>query len=115
MHEMSIAESVLGIVAETARAARLGRVSAVRLEIGALAAVEAGALRFCFDAVTRGSLAEGAALEIDEVPGAAWCFGCSEAVVIAHRAEPCPRCGGARLQVTGGTEMRVKDIRGNQE
>ena len=113
MHEMSIAESVLGIVEDTARRGGLARVNAVRLEIGALAAVETRALRFCFDSVTRGSIAEGAALQIDELPGSAWCFGCSETVAIAARADDCPRCGGARLQVTGGTDMRVKDIRGN--
>lgn len=112
MHEMSIAESVLGIVNETARGAGLARVNAVRLEIGALAAVETRALRFCFDSVTRGSVAENAALEIDELPGTAWCFGCSEPVAIGARTDACPRCGGVRLQVTGGTDMRVKDIRG---
>lgn len=112
MHEMSIAESVLGIVAETARSARLAKVSAVRLEIGALAAVETHALRFCFDSVTRGSVAEGARLEIEELPGSAWCFGCCEPVAVAARTDACPRCGGVRLQVTGGTGMRVKDISG---
>ena len=113
MHEMSIAESIVGIVEETARGGGLARVNAVRLEIGALAAVETQALRFCFDSATRGGLAEGASLEIDELPGAAWCFACNDAVAIGARGEACPRCGGARLQVTGGTEMRVKDIRGN--
>jgi hydrogenase nickel incorporation protein HypA/HybF len=113
MHEMSIAESVLAIVSDTARGGGLARVSAVRLEIGALAAVDVAALRFCFDSVTRGSLAEAAALEIEEAPGRAWCFGCGEAVSIRARGEDCPRCGGARLQVTDGTQMRVKDIRGN--
>ena len=113
MHEMSIAESVLGIVTDTARRAGLARVNAVRLEIGALAAVEVHSLRFCFDSVTRGSVADGAELEIDELPGAAWCFACNGPVTIAARTDDCPACGGARLQVTGGEQMRVKDIRGN--
>lgn len=113
MHEMSIAESVLGIVTDTARSGGLARVNTVRLEIGVLAAVETRSLRFCFDSVTRGTLAEGAALVIDELPGTAWCFECNESVPVATRVEDCPRCGGGRLQVTGGTDMRVKDIHGN--
>ena len=112
MHEMSIAESVLGIVEECARREGLRRVKEVRLEIGQLAAVETEALRFCFDAVVRGSVAEGAALAIEETPGAAWCFGCSSSVPVSARGEPCPRCGSAQLQVSGGTEMRVKDLVG---
>ncbi len=113
MHEMSIAESVLGIVEETARREGFSRVAEVRLEIGRLAAVEVEALRFCFDAVVRGSLAEGAALAIEETPGTAWCFGCNDTVSVDSRGEPCPRCGGARLQVSGGTDMRVKDLVGS--
>jgi hydrogenase nickel incorporation protein HypA/HybF len=113
MHEMSIAEGVLGIVEESARREGLQRVREVRLEIGQLAAVEIEALRFCFDAVVRGSVAEGAVLAIDEMPGTAWCFDCSETVPLAARVDPCPRCGKGRLQVNGGTEMRVKDLLGN--
>jgi hydrogenase nickel incorporation protein HypA/HybF len=112
MHEMSIAEGVLGIVEDSARREGFRQVKEVRLEIGRLAAVEVEALRFCFDAVVRGSVAEGAVLAIDETPGTAWCFGCCATVALAMRGEPCPRCGGGRLQVNGGTEMRVKDLLG---
>jgi hydrogenase nickel incorporation protein HypA/HybF len=112
MHEMSIAEGVLGIVEETARREGLASVRAVRLEIGELAAVEVPALRFCFESVVRGSVAEGARLEIDATPGQAWCFACCAAVPLASRVDACPRCGGARLQVCGGTEMRVKELEG---
>lgn len=112
MHEMSIAESVLGIVEDTARREGFARVTEVRLEIGALAAIEIEALRFCFDAVVHGSLAQGARLAIDGTPGTAWCFDCSKPVEVAARADPCPACGGSKLQVSGGTEMRVKDLVG---
>jgi hydrogenase nickel incorporation protein HypA/HybF len=53
---------VLQIVEDAARAQSFQRVRLVQLEIGALAAVEAEAMRFCFDAVSRGTLAEGATL-----------------------------------------------------
>lgn len=112
MHEMSIAESVLGIVEETARREGMRQVREVRLEIGRLAAVEKESLRFCFEAVVRGGVAEGAALAIDDVPGTAWCFACSATVPIEARGDDCPRCGGGPLQVNGGTDMRVKDLLG---
>lgn len=112
MHEMSLAEGVRTLIEDAAAADGFGHVRAVVLEIGELAAVEVEALRFCFDAVVRGSLAEGAALAIDETPGTAWCFGCSRSVPVEARGDLCPACGGARLQVNGGTEMRVKDLLG---
>lgn len=112
MHEMAIAESVLGIVEAGARRAGLRAVTAVRLEIGRLAAVEPDALRFCFGAVVKGSLAEGARLDITETPGLAWCMACSRSVAVASRTDECPACGSHQLQVSGGDEMRVKELEG---
>jgi hydrogenase nickel incorporation protein HypA/HybF len=110
MHEMALAEGMLGIVEDTARRNGGARVTAVRLEIGALSHVEPEALRFCFDAVTRGSLAENAALEIVTTPGQAWCMPCGETVDLPRLGEPCPRCGSYQLQVSQGDEMRVQEI-----
>jgi hydrogenase nickel incorporation protein HypA/HybF len=110
MHEMSLAESVREIVDETARANGARRVAAVRLEIGKLAQVEIDAMRFAFDVVTRGSLAESARLEIVETDGSAWCMRCADSVTITQRGDACPRCDSYQLQVTGGDRMRVMDI-----
>lgn len=110
MHEMALAESMLEIVEETARRNGAARVTAVRLELGALSHVEPDALRFCFDAVTRGGLADGARLEIVATAGQAWCMPCGASVPLAQRGEPCPRCGSHQLNVTQGEAMRLKDI-----
>jgi len=110
MHEMSIAEGVIQLLEEQAAAQGYSRVRTVWLEIGPLAAVETEALRFCFEAVTRGSLAEGARLEIVEVPGIAWCLGCSRSVPVRQRYDACPHCGSHHLQITQGDELRVKEL-----
>jgi hydrogenase nickel incorporation protein HypA/HybF len=110
MHEMSLAESVREIVDETARSNGARCVTAVRLEIGRLAQVEIEAMRFAFDVVKRGSLADTARLEVVETDGSAWCMSCSQAVLIARRGDACPNCESHQLQVTGGDRMRVMDI-----
>lgn len=110
MHEMSLAEGVREIVEQTARAHGARRVSVVRLEIGRLSKVEVEAMRFAFAVVQRGSVADGARLDIVETDGAAWCMRCSAPVAIARRGDPCPACQGYQLQVTGGDRMRVMDI-----
>lgn len=110
MHEMSLAEGVREIVEETARANAARRVSVVRLEIGRLSQVEVEAMRFAFEVVQRGSVAEGARLDIVETDGTAWCMRCSAPVVIGRRGDACPSCGSYQLQVTGGDRMRVMDI-----
>src|SRR3989338_4562144 len=70
MHEMSLAESVLHIIEDAAHEQGFARVRMVWLEIGQLACVEQESLRFGFDVVTRGSIAEQARLEIIETAGA---------------------------------------------
>ncbi len=110
MHEMSIAESVLQIIEDKARADGYARVRAVWLEIGQLAAVEQESLRFCFDVVTRDSIARDARLEIIETAGQGWCMDCARNVALPALYEPCPNCGSFQIQVTGGDEMRVKEL-----
>ena len=95
---------------DAARQQGFTNVTAVWLEIGQLAGVEVEALKFCFDVVTRDSLAEGARLEIVALPGSGWCMECSLTVPMSEVFGECPQCGGHRLQVTGGTEMRVKEL-----
>ncbi|MBS1129056.1 MAG: Hydrogenase expression/synthesis, HypA [Proteobacteria bacterium] len=110
MHEMSLAEGVLQLVEDTARRESASRVKLVVLEIGRLSSVEPEAIKFCFEAVTHGSIAQGAALEIIAVPGAGWCMQCAETVPMTELYGACPTCGSHQVQPTGGTEMRVKEI-----
>jgi hydrogenase nickel incorporation protein HypA/HybF len=110
MHEMSLAEGVVGVIEDAARAQNFRAVKTVWLEIGRLAAVELDALRFSFDVVKRGGVADGAQLEIVDVPGAAWCMRCCETVPLTARGDACPRCGSYQLQVSAGEELRVKEL-----
>ncbi len=110
MHEMSLAEGILQLVEETALKANAQRVKTVVLEIGELASVELQSLQFCFNVVTRDSLAAAATLEIVSVPGAGWCLPCAKTVQIHESYAACPTCGSYQIQPTAGTEMRVKEI-----
>lgn len=110
MHEMSLAEGVLQLIEDSAKTQDFSRVKTVWLEIGQLAGVEVEAMKFCFDAVVNDSIAEGAELVIIELPGQAWCMQCSDTVLVHALFDECPRCGGHQLQVTGGNEMRVKEL-----
>jgi len=110
MHEMSLCEGVLQILEDNARSQGFGCVKTVWLEIGGLSGVEIEAMRFGFDAVMRGTLADNARLEIVEVPGEAWCMQCAKTVPLKHRFDACPDCGSYQLQVTGGEEMKLREL-----
>ena len=110
MHEMSLCEGIRQVVDQAAAAPEIERVTKVRLEIGRFAGVEKDALTFAWEVVMRGSKAEGAALEMIDLPGRATCFDCVKTVDINDRLDPCPDCGGGRLLPEGGDEMRIKDM-----
>lgn len=110
MHEMTLAESILNIVEETARRQGASRVMEVRLEIGELANVEVAALQFCLESAVQGSLAEGARVECLIIPGRGRCLECGETVPLAALYDPCPSCDGYPVRPIGGQELRVKDI-----
>ena len=110
MHEMALAESVVQIVETQAAEAGSDKITAVWIEIGELSHVEPDAMSFCFEAIARGTRAEGARLEIIRAPGQAWCHKCAKQVHVKSLVEACPKCGGYQLQVTGGDDMRVKEM-----
>lgn len=110
MHEMALCESILQILEAEAVKQHFTKVQAVRLEIGALSHADPEAMSFCFEAVVRGTLADGAQLEILRPDGRAWCMDCETEVEIVQRFDPCPQCQGHKLQVIGGDELRIKDL-----
>jgi hydrogenase nickel incorporation protein HypA/HybF len=110
MHEMTLCENIMRIVQEQARQQRFTRVTEVCLEIGALACVEPEAMRFCFAAVSQGTLAAGAHLDIAARPARAWCLSCERTVAVNRRLQGCPQCGEEVLGLNGGDELRVIDL-----
>ena len=110
MHEMALCESILQVLQTESAKQGFKRVKSVWLEIGDLSSVEPEAMLFSFDVVTRNSLADNAKLEIINVPGEAWCMVCGKQVKVKQRFDECPDCGSYQLQVTGGDEMKIKEL-----
>ncbi len=110
MHEVSLAGGILAAVEAAARRDPFVRVSRLRVEAGKLAGVEVEALRFALDAIAPGSLLDGAAIDIEQPDGQAWCLDCAANVPLIQRGAPCPHCGGFWLQPNGGTELRILDL-----
>ncbi|TAN50081.1 MAG: hydrogenase maturation nickel metallochaperone HypA [Methylococcaceae bacterium] len=110
MHELSLCQSIIDTIEAEARKQHFSRVRSVRLEIGALAGVDPEALRFGWEVVNAGTPAEGAALDIIGLPGAAWCFECQDTVEVEQYYDPCPHCQSHKLQVTGGQQLKIKEL-----
>ena len=110
MHELSLAESLIGLIEDEARSSGFNQVLKVWLEIGALSGVEPEALRVGFEFAAHSTLAQGAELEISTPPGEAWCLECQRPILIAAYHDGCPHCSGYRLRVTGGDQFKLKEL-----
>jgi hydrogenase nickel incorporation protein HypA/HybF len=107
---MSLMESVISICEDEAKRQGFARVKTIVLDIGALGHVAPEALSFCFEAVSRGSIADGARLDIQTQPGEGWCMDCSRTVPLAERFGACPECGGHKVQLIKGDEMKIREL-----
>jgi hydrogenase nickel incorporation protein HypA/HybF len=108
MHEMSLAEGIIQLLEDQAKAQDFSRVKQVWLSIGELAGVEVEALDFAWkwSAATRWPPAR---FHFVRQPGEGWCLACSQQVAVHARFDACPQCGKHQVQVTGD-EMRVSEL-----
>lgn len=110
MHEVALCGNIRDILEARAHEDGFDRVRKVWLEVGPLSCVEPEALRFGFDVVMRGSVAEGAALDIATPPALARCPACRQVSEIAQRYEACPACGTAGMELIQGDEFRISKL-----
>jgi hydrogenase nickel incorporation protein HypA/HybF len=110
MHELSIAENLLQLLEEQAVVKRFHKVAKVTLRIGRLSHVSVDALVFCFDAVTLGTVAEGATLEVLHEAGMALCPACGKEAPAAEIMDECPFCGAVGRRITGGRDITLAGL-----
>lgn len=111
MHELGIMQSALAAVLEQARTHQAARVDRIVLRIGRLAGVDAEALAFAFDVVTKDTPAAGAALEIEPVAARARCAQCAEDFIVASGwIFTCPRCSRLSGELIAGRELELSRI-----
>jgi hydrogenase nickel incorporation protein HypA/HybF len=106
MHELAITQEIVDIACERAADARVTRIV---IEIGKLSMVLPDAVRFCFEACTAETAANGAVLEIIETPGRGRCRKCQGEVVMEAVLSRCA-CGSTDLDWLSGEELKIKEM-----
>ncbi len=101
MHELSLANALVRTVE---RHADGHTVAVIAMRVGALRQVATGSLELYVEIVGRGTVCEGATLEIEHVPAVLRCCGEWEAPPFR-----CPTCGSAGA-IIAGEEFEVESI-----
>lgn len=110
MHELSVCQSVIGQVEQIARTHGAKAVSLVQLSIGPLSGVEPALLAQAFPLAQAGTLAEGAALELESLPIRVRCRSChAESDATANRLL-CGACGDWQTTIISGDELLLTRV-----
>jgi hydrogenase nickel incorporation protein HypA/HybF len=110
MHELSIAESIVEIVKKSIAGDKTGSVESVKVKLGNLVGIEPESLRFCFEAASQGSTAQGANLKIEQVPALYRCQPCGSLFEGKGTFTVCSSCKNSRIELISGDELDVVEI-----
>jgi hydrogenase nickel incorporation protein HypA/HybF len=110
MHEVGIMAEAVRLAVESARARGASRVHELRLRVGAMSGAVPDARRCAFEAVTAGTMAEGASLAIEAVPAVWWCAACAAEFGADGLLAECPRCGAWSGELRAGRELDIASI-----
>jgi len=113
VHEVSIMEEAVRLAVDAAKCSGADRVTGLRLRVGALSGVVPDALRFAFDIVCRGTVAEGASLEIEPVAATSWCSACRSEFVGVDFFNECPSCHKMSGELQRGREIEIATVETN--
>lgn len=112
MHEMGIAQAILEHALAAAQSNGITRIAKLQLKIGVFSGVVDDALRFSFEVASQETKAEGAVLEVENVPLTIRCADCGKESAIQPLLFQCLSCGSRRVDILTGQELTLDSIEG---
>ena len=107
---MGITQGILAASFDAASAAGADCISEIRISIGELTEIQEFALQFAFEALTPGTMAEGATLVVNHIPATSKCNECELEYEHDRFEMLCPQCGTFNVTPLTGREMRIDSI-----
>lgn len=110
MHEVGLMENTLAFALKRAADEGAQRIHRLTMRIGPLSGVVPEALEFAFEVLTRGTIAEGAMLEVEHVPIICFCSTCCLEFRPDDLFCECPRCHAPGAEVHQGRELELASL-----
>jgi hydrogenase nickel incorporation protein HypA/HybF len=111
MHEFSICQGIVdAVVEEMGKLDPAPRLVKTRVVVGALRQVVPDYLTFAYETLTKGTPAEGSALEIVPSPAGVKCRKCTWSGEMQRVGFQCGACGSLDVEVTGGADLYLDSL-----
>ena len=112
MHELKIIQDVFPLLENVAKENNLKSINKVVLGVGKLRQVQSDFLKFAFEIIAKGTIAEGAELVINLIPITIFCSFCDKKFDLSEHVYACPECDSVAIEVLTGKEIIIESIDG---
>ena len=110
MHELPITEQIIKIATEHGQKARASSIRLIRIVVGKRSGFISESIQMYFDIVSKGTLCEGATLEIEAVAPMLRCPACLTLFERQPMRFDCPACGEDGEPTEIGREFYIDSI-----
>lgn len=113
MHELPVIGEILKIAVKHAETHHARKVARVRIRVGEMTDLYEEWMQRYFDFASKGTIAEGASIEVEWTPAVFRCEDCQKVFPVKIREVKdvvCPRCASSKVAFLSGREFFVKDI-----
>ncbi|NJM98131.1 MAG: hydrogenase maturation nickel metallochaperone HypA [Phormidesmis sp. RL_2_1] len=110
MHEVGLMQSALALAVEQTKSQGLSKIHSIDLNVGELSGVVPEALKFAFEVVSVGTLAEGAQLNLNVVHTLCYCRHCCREFYPMSWIYKCPRCQCLSSDIREGQNLELVSL-----
>ncbi len=110
MHELAVTQGILDISLHHAEKANAKKITDINLVIGQFSSIVDDSVQFYWDIVAQGTIAQGAVLHFNRLPGEMTCSICGHTFRPDGETFTCPSCSSPQVRITKGEEFRVDSI-----
>lgn len=109
MHSLAMAQDILKAALTEAEKHDAKQVKVINVKMGDDHFTESDSLQFCLEAAAKGTIAEGARVEIKFVGTTARCRECAFVFPVEEHLPICPRCGDINPEIlTVGEPLQIE-------
>ena len=110
MHELALTESMLELALRAAEQNGASRILQINIRLGVLSGVVPSCVEYYFGLQSKGTIAEGAKLQMTAEPLRIRCRACGAQSASDRTLLACPHCGSEDFQLLSGREYFVESL-----
>lgn len=107
MHEVGMMQNILDAAVKRAKDEGAQHIRLVQMRVGEASGVVPDSLEFAFNIAKKGTIAEDAKLQVENVPTVCYCSNCNIEFHATNELYECPECHQAYCEVRQGKEFEL--------